>query len=271
VRLHSIYQYILIYPRARATVASMNSAVKAARLMRALADPLRYAILAQLMGGAATASELVAATEGTQSNVSNHLALLRDAGVVAAERQGRHAVYSLTGPAIADLIEAVQRATGDGAFVRRAIPEIAVARTCYDHLAGRLGVALFRSLVAARAIHDVENGERRARKVRSGLGKVKLGPNASGVFGALGIDLVDAASHRRQFATACSDWTETQPHLGGALGAALQQALLREKWVLRRGGTRAVHVTARGRSALADRFGIDFDRVTSGSGLASAK
>jgi DNA-binding transcriptional ArsR family regulator len=244
--------------------------VKAAGLLRALADPLRFAILLHLMGGPATASELVGATGGSQSNVSKHLALLRAAGLVEAERQGRSAVYALRGPDVAELIEAVQRASGDGPLVRRALPEIAVARTCYDHLAGRLGVALFRSLVAAGALRDVDARRGRARKVRSGLGRVELGPRAADVFGALGIDLTQTAAERRQFATACRDWTESQPHLGGALGAALQRRLLRERWILRRSGTRAVHLTARGRAALAERFGIDPADVTPAAVVSSS-
>jgi hypothetical protein len=151
------------------------------------------------------------------------------------------------------------KATGDGPFARE-VPKIAIARTCYDHLAGRLGVALFCSLVSSRAILDV-NATTGKRKVRSGLGEVRLGSRAHSVFESLGIDLDETAAERRQFATACSDWTELQPHLGGALGAALQSKLLRQKWILRRAGTRAIHVTALGWEQLAQHFAIDRDLV----------
>ena len=114
----------------------MTPPVKAVDLMRSLADPIRYGILFHLMAGPATVSELVAATDASQSNVSNHLALLRDAGLVGAERNGRHSVYKLANETIAELVEAVQRASGDGPIVKHTVPDIALARSCYDHLAG---------------------------------------------------------------------------------------------------------------------------------------
>lgn len=135
-------------------------------------------------------------------------------------------------------------------------PEIATARHCYDHLAGRLGVALFRSLVARGAILDVR-ARAAARKVRSGLGEVALGPAAEAVFGTLAIELGDVAAKRRQFATACDDWTESQPHLGGALGAALYARMLRDRWLLRDAGTRALRITSTGADGLRASFGID--------------
>jgi DNA-binding transcriptional ArsR family regulator len=226
------------------------------RIVTALSDPIRYAVVQHLMSGPATVSELVAHTGAAQSKVSNHLALLRSAGLVETSRSGRYVAYELADPAVASVIEALERASHTGAAAAREVPEIALARSCYDHLAGRLGVALFRSLVARRAIRDVRTSAA-ARKGRSGLGEVELGRDASAVFGALAIDLDEIATKRRQFATACSDWTESRPHLGGALGAALQQRLLRENWVQRRGGTRALRITKAGREELRERFGID--------------
>ncbi|MBV8643056.1 MAG: transcriptional regulator, partial [Candidatus Eremiobacteraeota bacterium] len=90
---------------------------------------------------------------------------------------------------------------------------------------------------------------------------VALGERAHDVFGALAIDLDAVAAQRRQFATACNDWTESRPHLGGALGAALQRCLLRANWLQRRGGTRALRITRVGREALRDRFAIDVDAL----------
>jgi DNA-binding transcriptional ArsR family regulator len=238
----------------------------ALRLVRALDDPLRYAVLVRLLAGPATVSELVASSGAAQPNVSNHLAILREAELVTTSRNGRHVAYALADPSIAAVIEALEHAAGGGAAVARATPEIAVARSCYDHLAGKLGVALFDALVARRALRDVYMRSA-ARKVRSGLGPVTLGAAADAVFGALGIDLEEVATQKRQFATACSDWTESRPHLGGALGAALQERLLRERWLLRRGGTRVLRITPVGRAQFAARFAIDVDALGSGSGV----
>ncbi len=232
------------------------------RIAGALGDPTRYAVLQRLMAGPATVSELVALTGAAQSKVSNHLALLRDARLVVATRRGRHVAYALADASVAAVIHVLERVSGKGSAAANALPEIAVARSCYDHLAGRLGVALFRALVAQRAIRTVRAAPVR-RKVRSGLGDVPLGANARAVFGALDIDLDAVAKRRRQFATACSDWTESQPHLGGALGAALQARMLRANWVQRRKGTRALRLTRAGAAALRDRFAIDVDALTS--------
>lgn len=242
-----------------ATLTPMSNDVNpAARIAGALADPLRYAVVDRLVAGPATVSELVAVCGAAQSKLSNHLAVLREAKVVTARRTGRNVVYSLADPVIATVLEALANSAGDGPVKRRAFPEIAVARSCYDHVAGRLGVGLFRALVGRGALQDVA-AVSHARKVRSGLGSVVLGPRAGEVFGALAIDLDEVGAARRQFATACNDWTESQPHLGGALGAALQNHLLRERWVLRRSGTRALRVTETGRRALRARLGIELE------------
>ena len=236
----------------------------ALRLVHALDDPLRYAVLLRLLAGPATVSELAAYSGAAQPKLSNHLALLRDAALVTTSRSGRHVAYALADHSIAGVLEALEQAAGGGAHAASATPEIALARSCYDHLAGKLGVALFDALVARGALCGVA-ARPSARKVRSGLGPVRLGAAAGDVFGAFGIDLDDVATRKRQFATACSDWTESRPHLGGALGAALQERLLRERWVLRRGGTRALRVTPAGRAHLAARFAIDVDALCHGA------
>ncbi|HTW85816.1 MAG TPA: metalloregulator ArsR/SmtB family transcription factor [Candidatus Sulfotelmatobacter sp.] len=238
-------------------LASVNPGL---RLVRALDDPLRYELVMRLFAGPATVSELVAASGAAQSKVSNHLAILRDAEVVSTERMGRAVVYAVADPAIAAVVEALEHACGGARAAIRTAPELAVARSCYDHLAGRLGVAVYDALVARRALHDV-NAPTPARKVRGAFGAVELGPAARGVFAQLDIDLDAVMAQRRQFATACSDWTESRAHLGGALGAALQERLLRERWVLRRGGTRALRITDRGRAGLRERFGIEVDAL----------
>ncbi|TAM88745.1 hypothetical protein EPN42_08660 [bacterium] len=149
-------------------------------------------------------------------------------------------------------------AAGEATRAGKAPAPIALARTCYDHLAGRLGVRLFDALVECKALVPVGVALRhRARKVRAGLGEVVLGPAARETFEELGIDLAEVARRRRQFATACNDWTESRPHLGGALGAAVWDRLRTLRWILRAPGTRVVSVTPLGRRNLQERFGIN--------------
>lgn len=126
---------------------------------------------------------------------------------------------------------------------------IARARTCYDHLAGRAGVAVFKALVT----RDVLRSPKRVP------GEAELGAHASDVFAKLGVDLDVVRRERRRFATACLDWTERQPHLGGALGAALWGAFTARGWIARRPGTRAVAVTAAGARGFKRALGVVLD------------
>ncbi len=225
----------------------MSAEQRQLELVQALADPLRLAILHHLMGGPATVSELMTVTGATQSNVSNHLALLRERNMVRATRQGRQMVYDLRDAGVAQLVEALALVAGGALVPEQKSPPLVRARTCYDHLAGKLGVALFDALVARNALQAPA-----ARK-----GAVALGPNAKAVFGGLGIDLAALRRERRQFATACLDWTERRPHLGGALGAAIWVRCLERGWVVKQPGTRAVILTDAGRQALNETLAVE--------------
>ena len=221
-------------------------------IAQALADPLRLAVLQRLMGGPAAVSELVLLTGEAQSKVSNHLAVLRDRGLVSATRLGRQRVYEIPDPSVAQLVESLSVIAARGPAKVEKSPAIARARTCYDHLAGRLGVSIFDALTARGAI-----GKPGARR-----GPVGLGPAGPEVFGRLGIDLDEARKERRQFATACGDWTERRPHLGGALGAALWARALERGWVVQKPGTRIVVVTARGRKGFHQHLGIRLESAS---------
>src|SRR5437899_486889 len=120
-------------------------------LTRALADPLRLAVLHRLMTGPATVSELMAVVGAEQSRLSNHLALLRERRLVRTTRQGRHVIYELHDAAVGTLVEALGQIGGAAPRTVKSVA-IAHARTCYDHLAGRLGVAMFKALVDRRAV-----------------------------------------------------------------------------------------------------------------------
>ncbi len=226
---------------------------------QALADPLRLDILRELMGGPATVSELTALTGATQPNVSNHLALLRERGLVRATREGRQMLYDVRDPAVASLIEALM-ALADAPQQRtpaRATPPLARARLCYDHLAGQVGVALFDALVARDALRLAAPGAHAAPAGRAGpSAAVELGNAGEALFGDLGIAVVELRREKRRFAYACVDWTERRPHLGGALGAALCAVAVAQGWVARQPGTRAVIITEAGWRGLRERFGV---------------
>lgn len=232
----------------------MSSSQRAAQLAQALADPLRLTLLRHLMGGSATVAELEAATGASQSKVSNHLALLRAQNLVRAERQGRQMRYHIADPTVAQLVEALTVLAGEPPKLTRPVAPLAEARTCYDHLAGSLGVALFDRLVGVDALIPPPDDEQPAKLGPSG--EVRLGPNADAIFSRLGIDVSAVAAHRRQFAYACRDWTERRFHLGGALGAALCQHFLDQHWVEPGIKRRQLKLTDTGRAALRERLGL---------------
>lgn len=219
----------------------------ATTIAQALADPTRFKILERLTDGPAAVSELVSLTGEAQSKVSNHLAVLRERGMVSATRIGRQRVYEVSNPSVSQLVESLTVIAGRGPTKVEMSPSLARARTCYDHLAGRLGVAIFDALIRRRAI------EQPTARYR---GPVGLGPTGPAVFEHLAIDLHEVRLERRQFATACGDWSERRPHLGGALGAALWARTLERGWIVRKPGSRMVVVTEKGRRGFAKHLGI---------------
>lgn len=230
-------------------------------LAQALADPLRLAILQRLLEGPASAAELTALVAAAQPRVANHLALLRQCGMVRRTRLGRQAVYELRNALVADLIESLVGAAGAEPREQPTLAPLAKARTCYDHLAGKYGVAVFDALLAAGALADQAPTSGGQPGERSSLA---LGPAADRVFPALGVDVRQAAHTRRRLATACVDWTERRPHLGGALGAAVWRALVERGWLLRQPGTREVIVTQAGKQGLQDLLGIRLETPAEG-------
>jgi len=234
-------------------------------ITQALADPLRLDILRELMGGPATVSELTALTGATQPNISNHLALLRERGLVRATREGRQVRYEAHDPAVASLIEALVAVAGAPAkpTPERATPPLALARVCYDHLAGQAGVALFDALVERGALRmAAPSVASQPRGVRAGASAsaVELGPAGEDIFAEVGVAALAAQHTKRRFAFACVDWTERRPHLGGALGAALYTSAVAQGWVARQPGSRAVIITEAGRQALRERLGVELPR-----------
>jgi DNA-binding transcriptional ArsR family regulator len=186
-------------------------------LARELADPIRLTVL-QLLAteGPHTLTQLADALGVTAPRMGNHLARLRAAGLVAVERTGRHAVYRIAAPGLGEVLTALARyAHADPvARPRRAGTAAEIARTCYDHVAGRLGVAVFARLVDGGALRPAGDG-----------GGLSVGPDPA-LFAELGVDLDTVDPGRRRLATACLDRTQRLPHLGGALGRSMLDALV---------------------------------------------
>ena len=216
-------------------------------LAQALADPLRWNILQQLLEKPASVSELVSLTGAAQSRVSNHLTLLRERRLVRATRDGRQIIYALCDAAVGQLVESLSVVAGSAPDRYQKSTQLITARTCYDHLAGRYGVALFDALLDQQAI-TAPDGAR---------GDIGLGPQSEEIFCKLDLDLAEVRHQRRRFAFACPDWTERRPHLGGALGAAVWACLVARGWVAQQQGTRAILVTAEGQQQLHAVLGLN--------------
>lgn len=203
--------------------------------------------LALLGERALTAGEMARAAGASASAASPHLARLVEGGVVIVERRGRHRYYRLADPAIAHLLEvmltmAPSRPISTLTDAQRR-EKLWVARTCYDHLAGCLGVDLFDSIIAMDLM-------------RLNGGELTPSPGGIELFASFGLDVDGLQGARRPFALPCLDWTERRHHLAGALGAALLRTLL-ENGSLRRSSTsRAVQVTESGTTFLNEVFGV---------------
>jgi DNA-binding transcriptional ArsR family regulator len=218
-------------------LAAMTTTVAPAAVARALADPARLAVLAVLVQGEATVSALAERLGLAQPRVSTHLARLRAAGLVTPAALGRHRAYRVDGARVTPLLDAlyatgpamVARPSAQAGRERRRDTPLRRARTCYDHLAGVAGVAL-RDALEQRGWLAPEAGPSYA-----------LTPAGAKALARRGVDLEAAGGAKRRFATACLDWTERRPHLGGALGAAVLDAL-RARGYVRRGRGRAMRV-----------------------------
>ena len=212
---------------------------------RALAAPARSTMLNLLVDGSSRpASELAHAAGVRPSTASEHLTALADAGLVAVARRGRQRFYRLADVGVADALETLGRLCPPAPVVTlrqsAEAARLARARLCYDHLAGRLGVALTEAMAARGWLGDA---------------LVLTDAGQAGLSGA-GIDVDAARSSRRPTTRACPDWTERREHLAGALGAAVATKFLGAGWVARRSGTRGLVVTDGGQAALADLWGV---------------
>lgn len=214
-------------------------------------DPARAGMLHALLDGRAlTAAELARVAGVTPQTASGHLARLTAAGLIRVAKQGRHRYHRLASPAVARMMESImQVAAGEERPKLSVGPRdqaLRAARTCYDHLAGQLAVALADALVEAGHVELSDD---------AGL----VTDSGSDLFHRLGIE-IDADTKRksaRLLCRPCLDWTERRPHIAGRLGAALCAHCLAEGWVRRVDGSRAVTVTRKGERGFREAFGVD--------------
>jgi hypothetical protein len=193
------------------------------------------------------------------STASVHLNRLKTEHLVKVLIQGKHRYYSLEGPNVAMVLEGLSVLAGGARdqFVPTTPSRLRAARTCYDHLAGTVGVTLHDRF---RALGWLSAGSKIAGSTIDGStiddGAYNVTADGTKAFAALGIDIDATRTLRRRFACACLDWSERRPHLGGALGAALLKVALKKKWVVLDLDSRALSVTSFGRREMLTRFGL---------------
>jgi DNA-binding transcriptional ArsR family regulator len=218
------------------------------RIAAAIGEPARARMLYCLLDGhARTSTELALVAEVSPSTASVHLAQLKERGLVRVLAQGKHRYYSLEGTRTAAALEALMVvAVGPGnRFVPNTPPRLRVARTCYDHIAGKIAVALHDRL-------------QQLAWLTAGSSNDSYDLTAAGAqaLTGLGIDVEATRTLRRRFAYACVDWSERRPHLGGALGAAFLKLALQRKWISQDLDSRALRVTRTGWRDMEQRFGL---------------
>ncbi len=200
---------------------------------------------------ARTSTELAVFADVTPSTASVHLHRLKAERLVKVLAQGKHRYYSLEGADVANALEGLSVLAGGchKKFVPNTPSRLLAARTCYDHIAGKLGVSLHDRLIALGCLST-------AAVAAENANAYDLTPKGINMFNTLGIDLEDVRGLRRRFAFGCLDWSERRSHLGGAIGAALLKVALKRNWVSRDLDTRALSITRYGQRAMAMEFGV---------------
>ena len=210
-----------------------------------LASPPRRRMLEVLLDGhPRSATELGIISRVAFNTASTHLGRLVEAGLVSFERSGRHRFYRISEPRVSDMIETLYEfLPGQKKPPARILTEIEAARTCYDHLAGRLGSSLASAMISHGYLTPFEK-------------EFLLSEEGQSFCFRLGIDLEVVRRQRRMFARRCLDWTDKRDHLGGALGAALTRHYFAMKWLRPGSGPRLVEATPQGVRAFQEHFGL---------------
>lgn len=226
----------------------MEGVNELAEVAALVGDPARANILVALLDGRAlTASELAFSSRVTPQTASGHLSKLTNAKLLTLVKQGRHHYYRLAGPRVGRMLEGIM----DVAAMRppRFRPYSKLenkwrrARTCYDHLAGQLGVGIAEKMCThGHLVLSDEGGD--------------LTPAGDKLLSKLGVDLDKARVGKRVFCRPCLDWTERRPHLGGAIGAAIAERCFDLGWVEHLRDSRGLKITAKGERGLLETFDL---------------
>lgn len=223
----------------------MAATNKLAAVAACAGDPARASMLNALVDGRAfTAGELSSVARITPQTASGHLARMVDAGLLAVASQGRHRYYRLASPDVAIMLESMMVVAESGRRIGRTGPVEEAsrrARSCYDHLAGRLAVGIADHLVGeSYLVLSPDGGE--------------LTATGRDFFGKLGIDLADR--NKRPFCRACLDWSERRYHIAGTLGTRIMTCCFEQGWIRRKPDSRIIAITPLGERKFADLFGL---------------
>jgi len=219
----------------------------ASQIAAEIGEPARASMLYCLLDGRArTSTELAMVGNVTPSTASVHLHRLKLRRLVKVLAQGKHRYYSLAGANVASALEALSVLAGGTReiFVPGTPNPLRAARTCYDHIAGTLGVSIHDRFKELTWLSDGSGNS------------YDLTPAGVKACKALDIDIDTTRALRRRFAYPCVDWSERRPHVGGALGAALWHVALKRKWVIQDTDSRALTVTPLGKREMLRRFGL---------------
>lgn len=229
----------------------MQTSPNAAIIAALVSEASRAAILTVLLDGRFhSASELAQMARIKAQTASFHLAKLVDANVVAVQKQGRHRYFAIRDQEVARVMESLLSIAPQVTVksLRQSSQDQAMryARTCYDHLAGNVGVQLTNALLRNNILLEEED-------------RYTVTERGERFFADFGVDLKQAATKRRLFSHQCLDWSERRHHLAGALGNALLERVLELDWVRRLPGTRAVQVTNEGKAGFEKVFSLELN------------
>jgi DNA-binding transcriptional ArsR family regulator len=243
---------LLVKTKGAAVKLPMVAAANLVEVAALVGDTARATMLAALMGGQAlTASELATLAHISKSTASGHLSKLVKARLLDVTQKRRNRYYRIASPLVARMLEGIKAVAAIETPPRyrpRSAQDDALrfARTCYDHVAGRLGVAIADALTAKKfVVLSDEGGE-----------VTKAGIRFLTQFGA---ELNPTTAGKRVFCRACLDWSERRYHVAGLVGAEIWRRCLELGWLARRRDTRAVQITTAGRRGLRETFGIKLD------------
>ncbi|TDW47230.1 ArsR family transcriptional regulator [Flavobacterium sp. 270] len=221
-----------------------NQFIKIASL---IGDPTRAAIMWTLLDGKAfTATELSIAVNTSPQNISMHLAKLLEAGLLCVEKQGRNKYYRFSTKEVAYVIESMASLAPPALSQKKNTDKhspIKHCRTCYDHLAGKIGVAVAESLLEQNIILDADH-------------KFEVSREGEKWFSDFGINLEEIKKQRRLFLKPCLDWSERKNHIAGSVGASLLDKMIADDWLRKTKDSRAIQITGKGEKELFRYFKI---------------